>query len=74
MVASVRWEGTEGGAYEVGVFSAAGSLVSRRVIEVGGKEQVDLIEIPASLASGVYFLRIARAGEVRVLSRKLVVL
>jgi len=38
------------------------------------KGQVDMLEIPASLPKGVYVLRVARAGEVRVLSRKLVVL
>jgi hypothetical protein len=74
MVVSLSWTGMESGEYEVRLFSAAGQLVERRVIAVSGKEQIDLIGIPASLAEGIYFLRVARAGEARVLSRKLVVL
>ncbi len=56
------------------VAAAAQDRYELRVMIVNVKGQVDMLEIPASLAKGVYVLRVARAGEVRVLSRKLVVL
>lgn len=71
---SLTWQETEPGQYEVTLFNASGTPVQRRVLEVNGKEQVDLLEVPDWLAAGVYFLRAARAGESRPVTRKIVVL
>jgi hypothetical protein len=74
MAVSLTWQGTEPGQYEVAMFSSSGTAVQRRVMEVASKEQVDLLEIPASLAGGMYFLQMTKAGGAKVVTRKLVVL
>ena len=74
MAVSLIWQGTEPGQYEVAIFNLSGGVIQRRVMEVASKEQVDLLEIPASLAGGVYFLRAAKAGGAKAVTRKLVVL
>ncbi len=71
---SLNWQGTEPGMYRVAIFNAGGAMVEERAMEVSSKEQVDLLEIPASLPGGVYFLRAASAGDGRSITRKVVVL
>ena len=53
---SLSWK-TEPGEYQVGLFNTGGALLQRRVMEVHDGSQVDLLEIPAGLPGGVYFLR-----------------
>jgi len=74
MAVSLSWQGMEPGFYMVGLFNAAGAVVRQRAMQVNAKEQVDLLEIPASLSGGIYFLRAAKAGDAKVVTRKLVVL
>ena len=71
---TLSWQGMEPGFYMVELFNAAGAVVRQRAMQVNAKEQVDLLEIPASLSGGIYFLRAAKAGEAKVVTRKLVVL
>jgi hypothetical protein len=71
---SISWLETEPGLYEVGLFNTAGALVQRWALQIEAKEQVDLFEIPVSLAAGVYFLRVSKPGSVKPQTRKLVVL
>jgi hypothetical protein len=74
MAVTLSWQGMEPGFYMVGLFNAAGAVVRQRAMQVNGKDQVDLLEIPASLSGGIYFLRAAKAGETKPVTRKLVVL
>jgi Secretion system C-terminal sorting domain len=74
MAVSLSWQGMEPGFYMVELFNAAGAVVRQRAMQVSAKEQVDLLEIPASLSGGIYFLRAAKAGETKPITRKLVVL
>lgn len=50
------------GRYQVALISARGTLVQEQMITVAGKGQVAEWAMPAQLAAGVYFIRIARAG------------
>jgi hypothetical protein len=61
-VMRLGWK-TEGGQYQVALFSTVGALVQERVIEVAGKGQVDELALSGGLAAGVYFLRVGKAGE-----------
>lgn len=74
MAVTLSWQGMEPGFYMVELFNAAGAVVRRQAMQVNAKEQVDLLEIPASLSGGIYFLRAAKAGETKPVTRKLVVL
>jgi hypothetical protein len=74
MAVTLSWQGMEPGFYMVELFNAAGAVVRQRAMQVNAKEQVDLLEIPASLSGGIYFLRAAKAGDAKVVTRKLVVL
>jgi len=71
---TLSWQGMEPGFYMVELFNAAGAVVRQRAMQVNAKEQVDLLEIPASLSGGIYFLRAAKAGDAKMVTRKLVVL
>ena len=62
------------GEYQVGLFNAAGALVQARSIEWADKSQIELLNIPASLTGGVYFVRVSGAGMEKTYTRKLVVL
>lgn len=52
----ISWQ-TEPGTYQVSLFSMSGALVSQRVLEVTGKDQVNDWAIPSGIASGVYLIR-----------------
>jgi len=73
-VVSLRWQRTEPGAYEVGLFSSTGELVQQRKIEVGGKEQVDLLGLPPALPAGMYFLRAARPDGAKVITLRIMLM
>jgi hypothetical protein len=69
-VVSLSWR-AEPGTYQVGLFSIAGALIQQREMVVNAKGQVDLFEVPAGLAAGVYVIRAAGSGK--GMTRKLVV-
>lgn len=64
----------EPGVYEVGLFSSGGELVQQRKIEVGGKEQVDLLGLPPALPAGMYFLRAARPDGAKVITLRIILI
>jgi hypothetical protein len=70
MPVSIAWQ-TEGGEYSVGLYNTAGALIQQWIKQVANPSQVDLVEIPASLPAGIYFLRTMRAGGTKVNTRKL---
>lgn len=70
----LTWPGAEAGSYEVGLFDTEGRLLRQRVLEVTSRDQVDLLDIPASLAPGTYILRGTLSGKGKTLTRTLVVL
>ncbi len=74
MALTLSWQGMDPGIYMVSLFNVAGAAVQQRGVQVNAREQVDLIEIPASLSGGIYFLRAVKAGETKLVTRKLVVL
>jgi hypothetical protein len=47
--------------------SATGALIQQHKIEVGGKEQIDLLSLPPALPAGMYFLRASRPGAAKVI-------
>jgi hypothetical protein len=57
----LAWK-TQPGQYQITFMDSRGQLIAERVLDVGGMGQVDSWEIPASLAAGIYILRVARAG------------
>jgi hypothetical protein len=61
-VMRLAWRG-EAGTYSVAFLNLHGQITQERVVEVGGKGQVDEWAVPNGLAAGVYFLRMARPGE-----------
>jgi hypothetical protein len=69
---SLSWQ-MEPGSYQLELFNAAGALIQTRVMQVESKTQVDLLEIPRTASAGVYVLRAARAGDEKVVTRKLIV-
>ena len=70
---SLSWQ-TEPGEYQVGMFNIAGALVHQRMVQVVTGGQVDLLEIPGALPTGIYIIRAVRADSGKVYSRKLEVL
>ena len=73
-VMSLQWQQTEAGSYAVHLFNASGALVEQRKMEVGGKEQVDLLSLPPALPAGMYFLRVSRPGAAKVITLKIIVI
>jgi hypothetical protein len=71
-VISLSWQ-TEPGSYEVTLHNSSGMLIRRQVVNVGNFGQTDLMEVPSSLAAGVYFLRASRAGQKKPLTREIVI-
>jgi len=43
-------------------------------MEVGGREQVDLLSLPPALPAGMYFLRAARSSGAKVITLTIMVL
>jgi hypothetical protein len=73
-VVSLQWQRTEPGVYVVALFSSAGELLQQRKIQVGGKEQVDLLGLPPAQPAGMYFLRAARPGGAKVITLRIIVI
>jgi hypothetical protein len=59
----LAWK-TQPGRYQITLMDTRGQLIAERMLDVGGARQVDSWEIPASLAAGIYILRVERAGGV----------
>jgi hypothetical protein len=57
----LAWK-TQPGQYQITLMGMRGQLIAERMLDVGGAGQVDSWEIPASLAAGIYVLRVMRAG------------
>jgi hypothetical protein len=53
---------TQPGSYQLTLMNMRGQLITERMLDVGGAGQVDIWEIPASLAAGIYILRVVRSG------------
>jgi hypothetical protein len=61
------------GKYQLTLVNMRGQVAEVRAIEVGGHGQVDSWFLPASLAAGVYVIRIEKAGGSHVDSREIMV-
>jgi len=57
----LAWK-TQPGQYQLTLMDMRGQLIAERILDVGGPGQVDSWEIPASLAAGIYVLRVVRVG------------
>ena len=70
----LTWQTASAGTYETGLYNTEGALIQERVLQVNSKDQVDLLDIPASLSVGTYFLRVTPRSKGRTVTRTLVVL
>ncbi len=61
------------GAYKLALYNAAGSRVLERQIEMGEKEQVELLNIPGSLSGGIYFVQLSGEAMKKPYTAKLLV-
>ena len=68
----LAWK-TEPGQYQLTLMNMRGQLITERISAVGGAGQVDSWEIPASLAAGIYILRVVRQGGTAVCTREIMV-
>ena len=57
----LAWK-TQPGQYQLTLMDTRGQLIAERILDVGSAGQVDSWEIPASLAAGIYILRVVRHG------------
>jgi hypothetical protein len=57
----LAWK-TQPGQYQLTLIDTRGQLIAERILDIGGAGQVDSWEIPASLAAGIYILRVVRQG------------
>jgi len=71
---SLNWRQTEAGEYSVTLINASGGIVQQRILRVGGKDQVDLIDLPPALPAGMYFLRATRPGGAKVITLKIMLI
>jgi hypothetical protein len=62
------------GECKLELFSANGALLQERLIVWSDKSQTELLNIPASLSAGVYFVKLSHPGTGKVVTRKLMVL
>jgi len=70
----LSWQTTPGN-YLVALYNSAGQLIRQQSLEVGSPSQVDDLDIPSSLAAGVYFVRaVCPTGSTKAMTRKVVVL
>ncbi len=58
----LAWRG-EAGTYAVAFLNLHGQITQERMIEVGGKGQIDEWAVPNGLAAGVYFLRVTERSS-----------
>jgi hypothetical protein len=63
----------QAGAYRLALYNASGSRVLERQVEMGEKEQVELLNIPGSLSGGIYFVQLSGAAMKKPYTAKLVV-
>jgi hypothetical protein len=61
------------GRWRVGLFTAAGALVQEKYVEVSGKSQAELWNVPASLPGGIYFVKMDRPDTGERYMKKLLV-
>jgi hypothetical protein len=57
----LAWK-TQPGQHQLTLLNTRGQLIAERILDVGEAGQVDSWEIPASLAAGIYILRVVRQG------------
>ena len=57
----LAWK-TQPGQYQLTLLNTRGQLIAERILDVGEAGQVDSWEIPASLAAGIYILRVVEQG------------
>jgi hypothetical protein len=62
------------GEYKLELFSANGALLQARLVEWNDKSQTELLNLPASLSAGVYFVKLSHMGTGKIATRKLMVL
>ncbi len=62
------------GEYKLELFSANGALLQERLVEWSDKSQTELLNIPASLSAGAYFVKLSHHGTGKIVTRKLMVL
>jgi hypothetical protein len=73
-VLSLQWQRTDPGSYAVSLFNTAGSLVQQWKIEVGGREQVDLLSLPPALPAGMYLLHAVRPDGAKVITLRIILI
>jgi hypothetical protein len=61
----------ETGRYTLDLFDRAGVLVQSKSIELANPSQVELLQIPARLARGLYVVRLSRPGAGKTYAQKL---
>jgi hypothetical protein len=62
------------GEWMVQLISGSGALVESMAVQGGESARVELLNIPASLAAGVYFIKMIQAGGDKVYTKELVIL
>jgi hypothetical protein len=61
------------GAYRLGLFNAAGSLMQAKAIDLAEKAHLELLNIPGSLAAGIYFVQLSGPRLKKTITQKVVV-
>ncbi|MBS1665672.1 MAG: T9SS type A sorting domain-containing protein [Bacteroidetes bacterium] len=69
----LSWKAEEG-EYQVGLFNSAGVQILQKQVQLASPSQVDIMEIPASLPGGMYFLRAVKNENGKVYTQKVVVI
>jgi hypothetical protein len=62
------------GIYRLGLYDARGALIQQRSFELESKGQVELLNIPASLPGGTYFMNVSAPDLKKCYTQKLVIL
>jgi hypothetical protein len=61
------------GQYSLALYNTAGERIQERAVDLGGKEQVELWNIPSSLPSGIYLVELCAPGLKRIYTGKLMI-
>jgi hypothetical protein len=61
------------GEYKLALYNAAGARIQERIVNLEGKDQVELWNMPSSLAAGIYLIELCTPQLKRIYSGKLVV-
>jgi hypothetical protein len=72
-VITLSFQSTPAGRWRLGLFNSAGALLQEKYVEVSGKSQAELWNIPASLPGGIYLVKIDRPETGEGYTNKLVV-